>query len=271
MTDVPPYPGAPRWVKITGALIGVLIVLLVVVVFVGVEGHGPGSHASPGEAEGHGRRGGLLMLLGALALGSVALNWSWLIDRALPRLEKSSIARWASTPRRSMTMTPGLRKFVLVTHVTSSVGSLGAVAVFLALAVAGLASQDAQIVRAAYIANGLIAWHIILPLILAALLIGIIQSLATPWGLLRHYWVLAKLLLTVVTVYVLLNQMDGISQIAAVATEAALSNTDLLGLRRSLALHAIGGLFILLLLVALSIFKPRGMTRYGWRKQHEQP
>jgi hypothetical protein len=27
---------------------------------------------------------------------------------------------------------------------------------------------------------------------------------------------------------------------------------------------------VLLLLVGLSIYKPRGMTRYGWRKQHEQ-
>src|SRR5215218_6585420 len=51
-----------------------------------------------------------------------------------------------------MTMAPCLRKFVLTAHVTSSVGWLGAVTVFLALAVAGLTSQDAQTVRAAYLA-----------------------------------------------------------------------------------------------------------------------
>jgi hypothetical protein len=79
---------------------------------------------------------------------------------------------------------------------TSSVGSLGAIAVFLAFAVAGLVSEDDQFVRAAYIANELMGWYVILPLLLAALLIGVAQSLATPWGLLRHYWVLAKLLLT---------------------------------------------------------------------------
>ncbi len=258
MTDVPPYPGAPRWVKISVILIGALIMLLVVVAFVGVEGHGPGRQASPGEV-GHGRRSGLLILLATLTFGVMALNWPWLVDR---------ISHWTSTGRKPIAMTPAVRKFVLVTHVTSSVGSLGAVAVFLMLAVVGLASQDSQVVRAAYIANGVIAWHIVLPLILAALLIGVMQSLATPWGLLRHYWVLAKLLLTVVTLYVLLNQMDGISYIAAVATETALSEVDLLGLRRSLRLHAIGGLLVLLVLVALSIYKPRGMTRYGWRKQH---
>src|SRR3546814_6696152 len=94
------------------------------------------------------------------------------------------------------------------------------------------------------------------------------RSLGTPWGLFRHYWVLAKLLLTVVTIYVLLNQMDGISHIAAVAAETPLSSADLLGLRRSLRTHATGGLLVLLALVALSIYKPRGMTRYGWCKQH---
>ena len=45
-------------------------------------------------------------------------------------------------------LTPRIRKFALTAHVTSSVGGLGAGAAFLALAIAGLASQDAQLVRA---------------------------------------------------------------------------------------------------------------------------
>ena len=169
-----------------------------------------------------------------------------------------------------MTMAPGLRKFVLTAHVAFSVGTLGSVAVFLALTVVGLISRDAQVVRAAYIANGLIAWYIILPLILTSLLIGLVQSLTTPWGLFRHYWVLAKLLLTVLTVTVLLLQLADISYMADVAAETTLSGADLLGLRRSLRTHAAGGMLVLLVLVALSIYKPRGMTRYGWRKQQER-
>jgi hypothetical protein len=169
-----------------------------------------------------------------------------------------------------MTMTPRIRKLVLAVHVTTSVGSLGSVAVFLALAIAGLTSQDAQTVRAAYVAMALTAWFVIVPLVLTSLLIGLVQSLASPWGLFRHYWVLAKLLLTVFTVVVLLLQMGGISYIAGVAAETTLSSTDLIGLRRSIRTHAAGGLLVLLVLVALSIYKPRGMTRYGWRKQHEQ-
>ena len=45
-----------------------------------------------------------------------------------------------------MIMTPGLRKIALTAQVTSSIGWFGAVAGFLALAVAGLTSQDVQLV-----------------------------------------------------------------------------------------------------------------------------
>jgi hypothetical protein len=168
-----------------------------------------------------------------------------------------------------MTMTPRLRKVVLTAHVASSVGLLGAVASFLALAVAGLTSRDDQTVRAAYVANGLIAWLVIVPLVLAALLTGLVQAFGTTWGLFRHYWVLAKLLLTVLTVIVLLLQMEGIGYMARAAAETTLSGADLLGLRRSLRTHAAGGLLVLLIITSLSVYKPRGLTRYGWRKMHE--
>jgi hypothetical protein len=46
-------------------------------------------------------------------------------------------------------MKPRLRKFTLTTHVTASVGWLGAVAAYLTPAVAGVASEDAQMLRAA--------------------------------------------------------------------------------------------------------------------------
>ena len=101
-------------------------------------------------------------------------------------------------------MTPGVRKFALTTHVTSSVGWLGAIAAFLALALGGLASSDAQMVRAAYLAMEFITWFVIVPLCVASLITGLVQSLGTAWGLFRHYWVVAKLGLTVVATAILL-------------------------------------------------------------------
>jgi hypothetical protein len=169
-----------------------------------------------------------------------------------------------------MTITAGLRKFALTAHVASSVGFLGAVAAFLALASAGLTSQDAHMVRAAYLAMELTAWFVIVPLSFACLVTGLVQSLGTTWGLFRHYWVLVKFLFTVLAVIVLLLQMEGISYMAGVAAETTLSSGDLLGLRKSLRTHAAGGLLVLVVTTTLSVYKPRGMTRYGWRKQHEQ-
>ena len=93
-------------------------------------------------------------------------------------------------------MTLRLRKLALTAHITFSVGWLGAVVAYLALAIVGLTSRDAQIVRAAYLSMELIGWFVIVPFSLAALLTGLVQSLGTQWGLFRHYWILVKFLLT---------------------------------------------------------------------------
>ncbi len=166
-----------------------------------------------------------------------------------------------------MTMTPGLRKFALTTHVTSSIGLLGAIAAFLTLAVAGVAGQDTQMVRAAYLAMELTTRFVIVPLALASLLTGLIQSLGTPWGLFRHWWILVKLLLTVFATIVLLIKMELIGYAARLATEATLSRADLRAVGLQLVVHAAGGLLVLLVPAVLSIYKPPGTTRYGWRKQ----
>jgi len=136
-----------------------------------------------------------------------------------------------------MTMTSGLRKFALTAHVTSSVGLLGSIAAFLALAIAGLTSQDAQIVRAAYLAMDLTARFVIVPLAFASLLTGLIQSLGTPWGLFRHYWVLAKLFLTAFATIILLLKMKLIGYVAGAAATTGLSSADLNRPRREIEVH----------------------------------
>ena len=165
-----------------------------------------------------------------------------------------------------------LRKLALTLHVTSSVGLLGAIAeAFLALAIAGgLVSNDIPTIRTAYPAMGLIAHFVVMPLAIASLLTGLVQSLGTPWGLLRHYWVLVKLLLTVFAVTVLLLKMELIDYAARLATETAFPYATLRAAGIQLAAHAAGGLLVLFAPVVLSIYKPLGTTRYGWRKQFEQ-
>ncbi len=171
-----------------------------------------------------------------------------------------------------MTLTPSLRKLALTVHVTSSVGWLGALATFLALAITGLTSQDAQTVRSADLAMDLTAWFVIVPLCFASLLSGLLSSLGTPWGLFRHYWVLVKLLITIPASIVLLVHMQPISLLARAAskTTLTLSGADLQGQRTLLVTAAGAALLVLLVLITLSMYKPRGMTRYGWRRHREQ-
>jgi hypothetical protein len=164
-----------------------------------------------------------------------------------------------------MTMTPGLRKLVLTAHVTSSVGWLGAVAGFLPPAVACLISRDPQMVRGAYRTMELTGWFVILPLSLVSLLTGLVQSLATPWGLFRHYWILAKLLINAFATIVLLMYMQSLGYLAGVAAETT-SLADLRELRNPSALvHAVAALLLLVVATTLSVYKPRGVTRYGRR------
>ena len=165
---------------------------------------------------------------------------------------------------------PRLRKLTLTLHVTASVGWLGAVAAFLALAVAGLSSSAPQTVRGAYLAMDVVGWYVIVPFSAASLLTGLVQSLGTVWGLLRHYWVIAKLLITVGATVLLLVHMQPVGHLADAAARAALTGGQLQGMRIQLIADAAAALAVLLTAAALSVFKPRGVTRYGRRRQREQ-
>jgi hypothetical protein len=165
---------------------------------------------------------------------------------------------------------PRLRKLTLTLHVTASLGWLGAVTAFLALAVAGLSSSSPQTVLGAYVAMELVGWSVIVPFSIASLLTGVLQSLGTVWGLLRHYWVIAKLLITVLATLLLLVHMQPVGHLAATAARATLAGGELEGMRIQLIADAAAALLVLLAAAALSVFKPRGVTRYGRGRQREQ-
>jgi len=169
-----------------------------------------------------------------------------------------------------MTMPPRLRKCALTVHVTTTVGWLGAVLVFLALAVIGLTSQDAQTARGAYLVMEPAAWYVLVPLAFASLLTGLIQSLGTAWGLFRHYWVLFKLLITVVATIVLLIYMETFGMMARMAADPTSSIADIRALGISTRLHAILAGVLLLIATVLAVYKPKGMTGYGQRRRRAQ-
>ena len=123
--------------------------------------------------------------------------------------------------------------------------------------------------RGAYLVMEPAAWLVLVPLAFASLLTGVVQSLGTTWGLFRHYWVLFKLLITVFATIVLLMYMETFRLMAGVAADPSAD----LGVVRNASpgLHATLALLVLLVATVLAMYKPRGMTPYGQRTQHEQP
>lgn len=169
-------------------------------------------------------------------------------------------------------MTPAFRKLNLTAHVTFSVGFIGAVASFLALSIAGLTSHDTETVRGAYLSMNLIGQSVIVPLCFAALLTGIVQSLATEWGLFRYYWVLLKLILTVgSTVLLLLHQFMAVARAARLVSAAAAGTMPSVGhLGTELVTKAGLAIVVLIVITTISIYKPWGLTPYGRRKKFPQ-
>ena len=169
-----------------------------------------------------------------------------------------------------MTMSPALRKLALTVHLVLSIGWIGAVIAYIGLNVAIVTSGDPQVVRAGLIGMELTGRFVIVPLALTSFITGLIMSLGTPWGLLRHYWVLISFFLTAFSLIVLLLHMPDMSSMAAVTTPGDGAQHGASGEQhgsgRGDFLHAGGGLFVLLVITVLNVYKPRGMTPYGWRR-----
>ena len=168
-----------------------------------------------------------------------------------------------------MRLSPPLRKAALAAHLTVSVGWIGAVAAYLSLDLAVATSTDPPTLRAAYLGMDAIVGSVIVPLAIAALLTGIVVSLGTRWGLLRHWWVVVSLALTVFATVVLLVETGTIAEYAAVAADSDATADELRALGSTLV-HSVGGTLVLLGVLVLNVYKPPGLTPYGWRRQQAE-
>ena len=271
-TDLGSPTSTPRWAKVFG-MIAIAVNLLFLIMMLGdMSGMGSGSmlggmssmNSSPSQYIPW-----WVKVSGFIALVVVLL---FFISMLIGVGGSGSGRKLSSTLRApALVLPPPLRKLTLTTHVTASVGWIGAVTAFLALATVALSSQNAVMLRGAMLAMNVTAWFVIAPLSLVSLLTGLVLALFTKWGLFRHYWILAKLLINVFASIVLLMYTQSLSYLAGVAQEATISGADLRALRSPDSVEH-GGVALLVLLVAtvLSVYKPRGLTPYGQRKQDEQ-
>ncbi|WP_240505015.1 hypothetical protein [Nocardia mangyaensis] len=101
----------------------------------------------------------------------------------------------------------------------------------------------------------------LVPLSVASLVTGVVQSLGTPWGLIGHYWVLFELVLNVVATAILLLYTGTVDHYAALAADPA-STLDALR-APTFVVHGVAATVILVGATVLAVVKPRGLTLFG--------
>jgi hypothetical protein len=157
-----------------------------------------------------------------------------------------------------------LRKTVLTVHVVASVGWLGLDIGLLTLGVVGVATADATTMEAAYLAMGIFADRLIVPVSVATVASGLVLAVATPWGLLRYYWVAAKFGMTLVAATAsifALRARIGEAVAAVNAPHAARLETGLGDIGFVLVVAPTVALIVYTTATALSVFKPWGRIR----------
>src|SRR5688572_9240110 len=167
---------------------------------------------------------------------------------------------FARNQRGERRASPRVYKLLLTAHIITSVGWLGAVFAKLVLAVAAVTTSSpddaAALLLALNVINGAFA-----PAAIGTLVSGVLLSLGTRWGLLDHYWVLTKLVLTIGvfgTAVQLVPRLVGLQVDEPTLLGLPWAPAILLGFA---ALH----LLMLGTATAVSVFKPWGRTWFGRR------
>src|SRR4051794_40289382 len=98
----------------------------------------------------------------------------------------------ATTPAVRLRLGRDARRAVLLAHLATSLGWLGADVVLGVLAVTGFVSDDPALAAACYTALHVFAVPVLLTLGVASLGSGLLLGLASRWGVVRTRWVLVK-------------------------------------------------------------------------------
>lgn len=154
-------------------------------------------------------------------------------------------------------MSARTRKIALEMHLFTTSGWLGAVVAFLALAIAAGRAHDASTLSATCVGMNILVRFVVVPSALASIVSGTVSALGTKWGLIQHYWVVAKLALVIISTLILLAQLGRIERIATLAAAGQAVGAEL----HRPVVHGGGGLIVLLFVQALSVYKPWGRIR----------
>ena len=177
------------------------------------------------------------------------MNGSTTTTRPTPAPRTAS-AKVPTAPR--LPMSSRVRRSVLTAHIIASVGLLGDSAGFLAVAVRAAGTDDPALASSSYELLEMFSIVFGIPLSMLTLATGIALGLGTKWGVLRHRWVTAKLLLVLSVI---------LAGSFVIGPSLALMQDGTGGRETTLILAAGWQVLALTLATGLSVFKPGGRRR----------
>lgn len=164
---------------------------------------------------------------------------------------------------------PRARKALTAAHVIASASWVGITAVIVAMAVVAMTTRDADVMLVTYRLMETFDLTLLPWANFAATLSGIALGIVTPWGLLRHYWVAIKLVISVSILALafgyLHNALVSAAADAERLTTASGQAPDLGALPTAVLAGFAFALVNLLAAMLLSLYKPGGRTRRGRR------
>lgn len=151
-----------------------------------------------------------------------------------------------------------VRVTVLTVHIVTSVGWMWLIGALVALEVISLLTNDPAHRAGISAAMAMIALWVLIPVVSVSVISGLVLALSTPWGLIQHWWVIAKCAIAGALTVIGLLLLPRLPQIIAEDFEPVRQPTLV---TRSVAL------MLLLMATGLSVVKPWGRTPHGRRVQ----
>lgn len=186
---------------------------------------------------------------------------TFFLRRQFLKLSALSINTWR--------LTPAARQAVLVLHAVTGISWMGVDIALLVLLITARTTNDATLVVSGFNAIRMIVPVAVPPLSLGILVTGLLLGLGTPWGLVRYWWVLVKLILSLVmTILVFVSLVPAVNSIAVLSTtpmSADAVRASLGSLPTQLMFPPVVSFLMLGVATILSIFKP--WRRTPWSRE----
>lgn len=157
------------------------------------------------------------------------------------------------------------RHAVLTAHIVAGVAWIGANLALVALVVVALTTTDGRVVAACISAIVIIIPPVVPALAGGIVLTGVVLGLGTKWGLVTHWWVAGKLIISVVllalvAILLLPNALSTAMPDPALSAERLRDQFDLV----SLLMPPIVSSVALVAATVLSVYKPPGRVRLSF-------